>query len=119
VQNFTRFFAHESCGFCTPCRVGGALLKDLVDKVHAGRGTEADLQQMREIGALMRDTSHCGLGGTAPNPVLDTLEKFPDIYHSRLRDSRYEPAFDLDAALQEARQISGRDVDAAPFEAEQ
>ena len=119
VQNFTRFFAHESCGFCTPCRVGGALLKDLVDKVHAGRGTEADLQQMREIGALMRDTSHCGLGGTAPNPVLDTLEKFPDIYHSRLRDSRYEPAFDLDAALQEARQISGRDADAAPFEAEQ
>jgi [NiFe] hydrogenase diaphorase moiety large subunit len=119
VQNFTRFFAHESCGFCTPCRVGGALLKDLVDKVHAGHGTEADLQQMREIGALMRDTSHCGLGGTAPNPVLDTLEKFPDIYHSRLRDSRYEPAFDLDAALQEARQISGRDVDAAPFEAEQ
>lgn len=119
VQNFTRFFAHESCGFCTPCRVGGALLKDLVDKVHAGRGTKADLQQMREIGALMRDTSHCGLGGTAPNPVLDTLEKFPDIYYSRLRDSRYGPAFDLDAALQEARQISGRDADAAPFEAEQ
>jgi len=66
----------------------------------------------------MRDTSHCGLGSTAPNPVLDTLDKFPAIYQSRLRDSRYEPSFDLDAALQEARQISGRDQDAAPFEAE-
>jgi [NiFe] hydrogenase diaphorase moiety large subunit len=118
VQNFTRFFAHESCGFCTPCRVGGTLLKDLVDKVHSGHGTKNDLQQMREIGALMRDTSHCGLGSTAPNPVLDTLDKFPAIYQSRLRDSRYEPAFDLDAALQEARQISGRDQDAAHFETE-
>ena len=118
VQNFAHFFAHESCGFCTPCRVGGTLLKNLVDKVHSGHGTKYDLQQMREIGALMRDTSHCGLGGTAPNPVLDTLDKFPDIYRSRLSDSRYEPAFDLDAALQEARQISGRDQDAAHFETE-
>ena len=112
VRNFTHFFAHESCGFCTPCRVGGTLLRDLMDKVHAGRGTAYDLLQMREIGALMRDTSHCGLGGTAPNPVLDTLDKFPGLYRSRLRDSHYEPAFDLDAALQEARQISGRIQDA-------
>ncbi len=111
VQNFAHFFVHESCGFCTPCRVGGALLKDLVDKVHAGDGTTYDLQQMREIADLMRDASHCGLGTTAPNPVLDTLDKFPGIYEARLRDSRNEPAFDLDAALQEARQISGRDGD--------
>jgi [NiFe] hydrogenase diaphorase moiety large subunit len=93
-------------------------LKDLVDKVHSGHGTQYDLQQMREIAALMRDTSHCGLGGTAPNPVLDTLDKFPAIYQSRLLNNSYEPAFDLDAALQEARQIIGRDQDAAPFEAE-
>jgi [NiFe] hydrogenase diaphorase moiety large subunit len=109
VQNFARFFAHESCGFCTPCRVGGTLLKDLVDKVHAGRGTEYDLQQMREIGGLMRRASHCGLGTTAPNPVLDTLDKFPAIYRSRLCDSGYGPAFDLDTALQAARQIGGQD----------
>jgi [NiFe] hydrogenase diaphorase moiety large subunit len=64
---------------------------------------------MREIGGLMRLASHCGLGTTAPNPVLDTLDKFPAIYGSRLCDSGYEPAFDLDAALQSARQISGRD----------
>jgi [NiFe] hydrogenase diaphorase moiety large subunit len=109
VQNFARFFAHESCGFCTPCRVGGALLKDLVDKVHAGHAGQYDLEEMKNIGMLMRSASHCGLGTTAPNPVLDTLEKFPHIYQTRLKHSNYEPAFDLDAALQDARDITGRD----------
>lgn len=109
VQNFAHFFVHESCGFCTPCRVGGALLKDLVDKVQSGHAGRYDLGEMRDIGMLMRSTSHCGLGTTAANPVLDTLNKFPHIYETRLRHSSYEPAFDLDAALQEARDITGRD----------
>jgi [NiFe] hydrogenase diaphorase moiety large subunit len=109
VQNFARFFVHESCGFCTPCRVGGSLLKDLVDKVHAGDAGQYDLGEMYSIGMLMRDSSLCGLGTTAPNPVLDTLSKFPQIYQQRLKHSSYQPSFDLDAALQEAREISGRD----------
>ncbi len=109
VQNFAHFFVHESCGFCTPCRVGSSLMKDLVDKVHAGHAGEYDLGEMRDIGQLMKASSHCGLGTTAPNPVLDTLEKFPQIYEQRLRHSGYEPAFDLDAALQDARDITGRD----------
>jgi [NiFe] hydrogenase diaphorase moiety large subunit len=92
--------------------VGGALLRDLVDKVCAGRGGEADLQEMRGISKLMRQNSQCGLGTTAPNHVLDTLEKFPDSYRRRLRHSGFEPAFDLDAALDEARAITGR-TDAA------
>lgn len=108
VQNFAHFFAHESCGFCTPCRVGGALLKDLVDKVQSGHAGQYDLGEMKSIGMLMRTTSHCGLGTTAPNPVLDTLHKFPHIYETRLKQSSYQPAFDLDAALQEARDITGR-----------
>ena len=109
VQNFSRFFVHESCGFCTPCRVGGSLLKDLIDKVHAGQASRYDMSELRNIGNLMKSTSHCGLGTTAPNPVLDTLAKFPQIYERRLTQTRFEPAFDLDAALQEARDISGRD----------
>lgn len=109
VQNFAHFFVHESCGFCTPCRVGGALLKDLVDKVCAGRAGDYDLQEMQAIGDLMRDTSHCGLGTTAANPVLETLTKFPEIYQQRLAGGDYGPAFDLDAALEEARAITGRD----------
>ena len=109
VKNFMHFFVHESCGFCTPCRVGSALVKDLVDKVHSGHAGQYDLDEMRKIGQLMRATSHCGLGTTAPNPVLDTLEKFPQIYEKHLKHSSYEPAFDLDAALQDARDITGRD----------
>jgi [NiFe] hydrogenase diaphorase moiety large subunit len=112
VRNFAHFFAHESCGFCTPCRVGGVLLRDLVDKVCAGRASESDLQEMRGISKLMRQNSQCGLGTTAPNHVLDTLEKFPGSYGSRLRHSGFAPAFDLDAALDEARAITGR-TDAA------
>jgi [NiFe] hydrogenase diaphorase moiety large subunit len=109
VKNFAHFFVHESCGFCTPCRVGSALMKDLVDKVHSGHAGQYDLDEMRKIGLLMRSTSHCGLGTTAPNPMLDTLDKFPQIYEKRLKHSGYAPAFDLDAALQDARDITGRD----------
>jgi [NiFe] hydrogenase diaphorase moiety large subunit len=118
VQNFAHFFVHESCGFCTPCRVGGSLLKDLVDKVHAGHATQYDLEEMLNIGRLMRSSSHCGLGTTAPNPVLDTLNKFPHIYDERLRRSGYEPSFDLDAALQDARDIIGRDDAATHIKSE-
>ncbi len=109
VQNFSRFFVHESCGFCTPCRVGGVLLKDLVDKVHAGRAGTADIQELHRIGTVVKLTSHCGLGTEAANPVLDTLGKFPSIYEKHLTQADYQPAFDLDAALQDARDLSGRD----------
>ena len=117
VQNFTHFFAHESCGFCTPCRVGGSLLKDLVDKLANGHATQYDVAEMKQIGALMMTTSYCGLGKTAPNPALDLLNRFPQLVESQLAHSGYEPAFDLDAALQEARDITGRDDAGAHIEA--
>ncbi len=113
VQNFTRFFRHESCGFCTPCRVGGALMQDLVEKVVVGHATRYDLQEMRNIGQVMQETAHCGLGITAPNSVLDTLDKFPDIYSKRLVNRSFEPAFDLDASLEVSRRITGRDDEGA------
>jgi [NiFe] hydrogenase diaphorase moiety large subunit len=116
VQNFTHFFAHESCGLCTPCRVGGELLKDLVDKLLNGHATHYDIGEIETIGALMQDTSHCGLGSTAPSPVLDLLKHFPQLVEKRLAHSSYEPAFDLDAALQEARDISGRNDAGAHIE---
>lgn len=109
VQNFAHFFCHESCGFCTPCRVGSSLMKDLVDKVMVGHATRNDLQEMQNIGLIMQQSSQCGLGTSAANPVLDSLSKFPDIYSKRLANRGFEPAFDLNAALEEARQISGRD----------
>ena len=107
VRGFAHFFRHESCGFCTPCRVGSALLRDLVEKVAAGQASNHDLREVRHIGAVMRQASHCGLGYSAPNHLLSTLDKFPELYRRRLRSADDAPSFDLDAALSEARAIAG------------
>ena len=108
VRNFAEFFEHESCGFCTPCRVGSVLLKDLIEKVAIGKASSYDLNEIRHISEVMRQSSHCGLGHTAPNHVLHTLEKFPGIYEDRLASAEHTPSFDLDAALADARAITGR-----------
>ncbi|MEN8259685.1 MAG: NAD(P)H-dependent oxidoreductase subunit E [Pseudomonadota bacterium] len=108
VQNFSHFFADESCGFCTPCRVGCSLLKQIIDKICAGHGSAGDLVQAATLGRLMKSTSHCGLGQTAANPLLDTLERFPDSYERRLKKIAFEPGFDLDGELETARRMSGR-----------
>ncbi|MEZ5616001.1 MAG: NADH-ubiquinone oxidoreductase-F iron-sulfur binding region domain-containing protein [Rhodocyclaceae bacterium] len=109
ARNFTHFFAHESCGFCTPCRVGTSLLKNAMDKLAAGKGSAYDMNEMKHIMQVLRGTAHCGLGHTAANPVVQTMEKFPDAYEKRLKRLDFEPAFDLDGALQTARLITGRD----------
>ncbi|MES9959366.1 MAG: NADH-ubiquinone oxidoreductase-F iron-sulfur binding region domain-containing protein [Sedimenticola sp.] len=116
VRNFTAFFVHESCGFCTPCRVGTSLIQKRLTKVANGRATGEDLEAIRTIGSLTRQCSHCGLGMTAANPVLETLEKFAHIYEPHLLSTSFEPAFDLDASLEEARQITGRDDPGAHLE---
>ena len=116
IVNFAHFFAHESCGFCTPCRVGTTLLKNGLDKIAGGHGTQYDLDEMKRMGALIKRRSHCGLGQTAANPILDGLQRFPHIFEQRLAHSDFEPNFDLDAALQEARQITHRDDAAAHLE---
>jgi [NiFe] hydrogenase diaphorase moiety large subunit len=113
VRNFAHFFAHESCGFCTPCRVGTALLRNCVDKIQSGHGSAADLTELEEIGKLVHDMSHCGLGQTAANPILSTLERYPKVYQSRLKETSFQPAFDLDGALAEARAITHREDAAA------
>ncbi|MCB1875389.1 MAG: NAD(P)H-dependent oxidoreductase subunit E [Chromatiales bacterium] len=109
VQRFTHFFAEESCGFCTPCRVGTALLRDLADKLFQGRAAPRDLDDMHRISRLLKSTSLCGLGATAPNPVLDLLHRFPAQVQARLCRADQQPAFDLDAALAPARALTGRD----------
>lgn len=113
ARNFADFFAHESCGFCTPCRVGTSLLKKAMDKLAAGHGARRDLADIEWLDRLLKNASHCGLGSAAPNPVLDTLLKFRPAYERRLRAVDFEPAFDLDAALGPARRATGRDDAAA------
>jgi len=116
IANFARFFAHESCGFCTPCRVGTALLERGVDKITSGHGTRHDLEEMTHLGALLKRRSHCGLGQTAANPLLDALRRFPHLFEQRLAHRDFEPYFNLDAALEEARRITHRDDAAAHLE---
>ena len=109
ARNFAHFFAHESCGFCTPCRVGTSLLTKHMEKLAAGKGSAFDLAQLQRLMDIMVRRSHCGLGHTAAKPVIETLAKFPDAYERRLRRLDFEPAFDLDRALATARAITGRD----------
>lgn len=102
VEDYTRFFADESCGICVPCRVGTVDLHDKVQRIIAGNGVQRDLADAAQWGALVRATSRCGLGVTAANPILTTLEKFPEIYRKRLRtqEAALLASFDLDAALE-------------------
>jgi [NiFe] hydrogenase diaphorase moiety large subunit len=109
ARNFTHFFAHESCGFCTPCRVGTTLLCNVMDKIHRGKGSQHDLNQIFRLSRLLRSASHCGLGHTACNPLLDTVKRFRPTYERRLESLEFEPAFDLDGALERARAMTGRD----------
>ncbi|MGA8170562.1 MAG: NAD(P)H-dependent oxidoreductase subunit E [Methylocystis sp.] len=109
ARNFARFFAHESCGFCTPCRIGTALLRDCLEKLADGYGSPLDLLEIERLDSLLQATSHCGLGQAAANPVLDGLRKFRSAYEARLLHKEFQPAFNLDAALARARQMTGRD----------
>ncbi len=109
ARNFVHFFAHESCGFCTPCRVGTSLLSNMMDKLSQGHGSACDLVEIEKLNLLLQSTSHCGLGHSACNPVLDTIAKFKPAYDIRLTHKEFTPAFDLDSALSQARQMTGRD----------
>ena len=103
--NFTHFFKHESCGFCTPCRVGTKLMQAMVDKIANGHGARVDIEQMQRLHHLMTRASHCGLGQRAAVPILTTYEKFPDSINRRVGDVDYKPAFDVEAAIERSKQI--------------
>ncbi len=111
ASEFMRFFIHESCGYCTPCRVGNVLIKERLDKILAGKGEAADLEYLEELAATVKTTSRCGLGQTSPHPVTSTLENFRSEYEKLL----IEPidgqlaTFDIHAALSEAQSLTGRE----------
>ena len=109
ARNYVHFFQHESCGFCTPCRVGTSLLMNLMDKLARGCGSPYDFAEIEKLNQLLQSMSHCGLGHTACNPVLDTIARFRPAYDRRLTQKDFTPAFNLDDALSQARQMTGRD----------
>ena len=75
----------ESCGKCIPCRAGTVQMHRLLSKIARGDGYPADLEQLRQLCAMVRETSLCGLGQTAPNPVLSTLRYFAHEYEALLK----------------------------------
>jgi [NiFe] hydrogenase diaphorase moiety large subunit len=116
ARGFAQFFAHESCGFCTPCRVGTELIVRRMDKLAAGHGSLFDEAELRELEALLHTTTHCGLGASATNVLRDTLQRFRPAYERRLAQPHFVPGFDLDAELAPARRVTGRDDPAAHLE---
>ncbi len=109
VRNFVHFLAHESCGFCTPCRVGTSLQREMVEKIAEGRGTRYEINELMRVRGLMRRMSHCGLGQMAGNAISDCWNKFRPTFERRLLATEFAPAMDLDAALGPAREAIGRD----------
>ncbi|MCL5773880.1 MAG: SLBB domain-containing protein [Firmicutes bacterium] len=84
VKSFQEFFREESCGKCVPCREGVPQLLEFVDKISRGEGAGDVLFQMRRISEVMKITSLCGLGKTAPNSIIDTIEEFKEEYDAHL-----------------------------------
>lgn len=119
ARQFSRFFAHESCGFCTPCRVGTALVLHRLDKLAAGRGSMRDFESLVELDHVMHTTTHCGLGAAACNHLRDVSLKFRSHLERRMPWPHLEPAFDLDAELAPARAWTHRDDPDAHLEAAQ
>ncbi|MEO0617087.1 MAG: NADH-ubiquinone oxidoreductase-F iron-sulfur binding region domain-containing protein [Pseudomonadota bacterium] len=106
ATNFTHFFAHESCGFCTPCRVGTKLMAQMADKIADGHGARLDLDQIHRLNRVMTQASHCGLGQRAAVPIIEAFEKFPASFQRRMEDVEYKPAFDVEAAIERSRAIA-------------
>jgi [NiFe] hydrogenase diaphorase moiety large subunit len=111
AAKFMEFFIEESCGYCTPCRVGNVLLKERLDKILAGLGETSDLDYLLELANTVKVTSRCGLGQNSPHPVLSTLKAFRPVYEGLLSDSvdGHQPGFDIQSALTEAQGLTGRD----------
>jgi len=109
ARNFAHFFEHESCGFCTPCRVGTTIQAKLMDKIASGHGTQYEMSELTHLREVMKAGAHCGLGQTAGSAIADTIGKFREDYEKRLARKDFEPSFDLDAALARARAVTGRE----------
>ncbi len=102
MVNIARFFldftARESCGKCVPCRIGTTRMMEILNRICDGQGQEGDIELLEELCLSIKDGSLCGLGQTAPNPVLTTIRYFRDEYEAHIRDKKC-PACECSALL--------------------
>jgi bidirectional [NiFe] hydrogenase diaphorase subunit len=101
ARYFMEFCMDESCGKCIPCRVGTYQMHDLLDKIAKGEATPSDLALLEELCEVVQATSLCGLGQTAPNPVVSTLRYFREEYEEKLRQDELLAAGSTAAAASE------------------
>ena len=92
AKYFLSFTKEESCGKCVPCREGSSRMCEVLTDITEGRGQEGDMELLEEMGRVISDSSLCGLGESAPNPVLSTIRYFPEEYQAHIREKRC-PAF--------------------------
>ena len=85
---FLRFLEDESCGKCTPCRVGLKRMREILEDICEGRGTAKDLSLLEKLANTIKDSALCGLGRTAPNPVLSTIKYFKNEYQAHIKDKK-------------------------------
>jgi len=83
---YLEFTVDESCGKCAPCRVGNKRLHEMLEKICSGKGTLEDVEYLKNLGNVIKDTALCGLGQTSPNPVLSTIEHFYDEYKAHVTE---------------------------------
>ena len=88
ARYFSNFNRQESCGKCTTCRIGSKRMLELLEKITSGQGEEKDLERLESLALLMKNASLCGLGRSAPNPVLSTLRHFREEYLAHIKDKR-------------------------------
>lgn len=109
VMNFTNFFIEESCGSCAPCRYLTVILKNKLQKIMDGKGVESDIKDLEHWAKQMRKANRCGLGQTAANPILTSLENFRSAYEAKIEKGKeFDTGFDLNAAIQDASRAVGR-----------
>ncbi len=101
VKDYLAFFVEESCGICVPCRAGGVDLHRKIERIIEGQGCQQDLDEVIQWSKLLKGTSRCGLGTATPNPILATLDKFPEIYQEKLikQQGVLLPSFDMKKAM--------------------
>ena len=95
---FLDFTVDESCGKCTPCRVGTRRMLEILERITQGKGEEGDIEKLQELAESIKNSALCGLGQTAPNPVLSTIKYFRDEYEAHIREKRC-PAHHCQALL--------------------
>jgi NADP-reducing hydrogenase subunit HndC len=88
AKYFLDFTVEESCGKCSPCRIGNKRLYELLDKITKGNGSRADIDRLINLGLVIKDTSLCGLGQSSPNPVLATINNFREEYDAHVDDKK-------------------------------